>query len=644
MLNKRKCRAFFDPRLRMADNGLLHARQVDYIIRTAVKRIDCTRVLVLYIYDRAEAEQGDFTPLWTMFQTKDDYATLARQEDGSLKWRSASFENLGSDWQFADKCAFYSARDEQRISDYLRSKSNGIVALMSAQRTLLNRRARERQRQREQKIVDRMAVIGALPRGLNRWIRRSVMPAYFLCSHTSAHKPVTGVCTACGHEITLTGAKHNDKAVCPHCRKELTVKSRAKMGRIYDRDTVQVVQRTGPEELVIRVIKAEYSCEKGKTETRVYENARIFVGMSAAGSFYVQSYYLSYSDGSLTSWRSGYRPTFSCYQRSYAADTCGYVYCANLGKALAGTPWQYCPLEQFNLHYREPMELSNFFCVYAAHPHLVEHLVKTGFYNLACDLVYRYNYDKGLMDETKNRTNQMLHVAAEDVGFLRELDVTYDELKRFQELSGVKDRQRLFRWAKERKITRDVPAVLKYVTAHRLMRYVDEHSLSYGNPQDALSDYRDYLEMCAKLNYATKDKSVLFPKNLHAAHDRAAAQVKVRANALMRRNFKLAYQRIYDTLDYTSEGMMIVLPTSPEELAAEGRALHHCVGSYADRVANKECIIVFVRRCDKPQEPYYTAEIRDGRVVQLRGLKNCAPTPEVQAFSDAWERAVLRAA
>ena len=355
MLNKRKCRAFFDPQRNMAETGLLHAEQVGFIIRTAVKTIDSHRVLVLYLYDRAEAEQGIFTPRWTVFQTKDEYATLARQEDGSLIWRSASFENLGNDWHFPDKCAFYSAQDGQRVSRYLHSNSGGITALRTAQKAIQNRRAQERRRQKEQKIVDRMKVVGALPRGLNGWIRRSVMPAYFLCDHTSVHKPVTGVCTACGHSVTLDGTKHNGKAACPHCRRELTVKSRAKMGRIYDRDTVQIVQRTGPQELVIRIVKAEYSYEKGQTKTEVYENARFFVGLSPQGSFYVQSYYLSYSDGVLTNWRSGCRPKFSAYQYSFAADTCAHLYCANLHKELAGTPWQYCPITLFYQHFRELM-------------------------------------------------------------------------------------------------------------------------------------------------------------------------------------------------------------------------------------------------------------------------------------------------
>ena len=91
-INKRKCRAFADPGFKMqSHSGILHAEQIGYIIRTDVKVIDHHQTLILYIYPRGQVAQGDFRSLWTVFQTRDDYATLERQEDGSLKWRSAAF-------------------------------------------------------------------------------------------------------------------------------------------------------------------------------------------------------------------------------------------------------------------------------------------------------------------------------------------------------------------------------------------------------------------------------------------------------------------------------------------------------------------------------------------------------------------------
>ena len=68
-----------------------------------------------------------------------------------------------------------------------------------------------------------------------------------------------------------------------------------------------------------------------------------------------------------------------------------------------------------------------------------------------------------------------------------------------------------------------------------------------------------------------------------------------------------------------------------EELKKEGEALHHCVGTYMERVRKGETMIFFIRRKEEPEKPYYTLEWH-GKVVQCRGSHNCDMTPEVKAF------------
>ena len=73
----------------------------------------------------------------------------------------------------------------------------------------------------------------------------------------------------------------------------------------------------------------------------------------------------------------------------------------------------------------------------------------------------------------------------------------------------------------------------------------------------------------------------------------------------------------------------------------EGKALHHCVGSYIDKVAGGRCLSVFVRRVEEPKKPYVTVEVRDGKIAQNHGDHNSKPTEEVQNFIDLWSRKVL---
>ena len=84
-------------------------------------------------------------------------------------------------------------------------------------------------------------------------------------------------------------------------------------------------------------------------------------------------------------------------------------------------------------------------------------------------------------------------------------------------------------------------------------------------------------------------------------------------------------------LEQTIGNYTFVLPKELQELKAEGKALSHCVGTYADRVAGGKTVIVFVRQKEKIDNPLYTLEISDGKIVQLRGMKN------KDAAADAWE-------
>ena len=89
-------------------------------------------------------------------------------------------------------------------------------------------------------------------------------------------------------------------------------------------------------------------------------------------------------------------------------------------------------------------------------------------------------------------------------------------------------------------------------------------------------------------------------------------------------------------------GVKIVYPASLDNIVAEGQDLHHCVGGYVGKVAVKKTMILFLRRCEEAEKPFYTVEVLHGKVEQIRGVGNQAPTPEVAAFMDHWERQVLR--
>ena len=121
-------------------------------------------------------------------------------------------------------------------------------------------------------------------------------------------------------------------------------------------------------------------------------------------------------------------------------------------------------------------------------------------------------------------------------------------------------------------------------------------------------------------------------------HTRLSEMIKYNASQEARRKFKenMEYRK---RLEFASGGLFIRQPKNMTEIVNEGKRLHHCVGGYAQRHAYGKLHIMFIRTAEKPDVPYYTMEIStEGKIVQVRGLRNCKTTPEVQAFIEEYKQ------
>ncbi len=156
--------------------------------------------------------------------------------------------------------------------------------------------------------------------------------------------------------------------------------------------------------------------------------------------------------------------------------------------------------------------------------------------------------------------------------------------------------------------------------------------MKYLKKQDVTIDiYRDYLRMSKEQRADMHDRAVLFPKNLVAAHDRRVdAKEAIERERRMRQNRELAEKmkgmlKERKKLEYSEGEYIIRQPVSAEEIVAEGAALSHCVGGYAERHAKGKLNIMFLRRKSEPDKPYYTIEVStEFKIVQCRGYKNNA--------------------
>lgn len=425
-------------------------------------------------------------------------------------------------------------------------------------------------------------------------------------------------------------------------------------GVTSSRETCQVIQKISDEELLIRIFKVRwaYKEKKNTPAKEIYENARLFIHVVGKEGTDTEAFYYDSSYDSTTHWRRGNRPRFSPYTSGYEADDTGAIYLPSLKRALQGTPWQYCALRQFYEPTKEAMQVSTYLRVYRRHPKLIEHLVKVGFERIVSDIVYRHGMGAEI-DDTQKRTHRILRVNKEDLTMLRELNAGIDTLRAYQQYTklNLRSRQELLQWQLKNHVHTVPTQWFAYMTARKFMRYMDsqlpdymqlKRAFLYRSPmEEAISTYSDYLQMCQEQNYDMKSSQVLFPKHCNEAHDELSRYIKKCRDEQTKRAFREVYEHLAEKANLTSKKLQIVCPKQTDDLIAEGQALHHCVGTYIERVAAKKCLIVFVRRVEEPKKPYVTVEVRNGKIEQIHGDHNSDPTEEVKKFVDLWSRKVL---
>lgn len=659
-IGKRACRKFAMPELEFNLNeGVLHVESCPYIIRTAVRNIAGQRILALYIYQRESILAGSIKPRWVMFHSRDDFATLSFREDAKATWQCSTLGSLDRIGGFDSKCAFYRQQDESRVARFCKCERGAISMLGYLQRLISYRKELERKWKKQRAIIDRMKYVPVLPRDLKGFIHREVMPQYIFYDY-QRKAPGHAYCTACRHEVRIAAAKHNTSGLCPRCKKKITFKCRGRRGRIFDRETVQVLQKAEGNGLVLRIIKVYRSFADSDIPNHfeIWENARQFITLSSSGQCSVDAYYYHYKAGyDLTPWCNGYRPVFDRWKYNFTADMSGVLYQRNLSDTLKDTPWAYSQLEAFS-GIASFSGVATFLSAYIKRPK-IEHLIKMKLYRLVSGIIYGgYSYS-ALQAINFNGENMRAILGIDRPYFplLRELNPSIDQLHLIRQLlqADHKPSTEQIKWFIASKISNADAAkeLLAHMSVHKLQRYVEQQfapedeaalkRVDYYKMNTLITDYHDYLCMCKELQYDVKNSFILFPRELKAAHDSVAKTLKDKRTAEHEKAIAGSFDEWQKRYQYQSKELMMIPPHSAKEIVDEGAALHHCVRLYVKNVAEKKSVILFVRSVDEPDKSLCTVEVKDGQVTQARGFDNEEPPAQITAFIEQWKQRVLYA-
>ena len=193
-----------------------------------------------------------------------------------------------------------------------------------------------------------------------------------------------------------------------------------------------------------------------------------------------------------------------------------------------------------------------------------------------------------------------------------------------------------------------VQDILKEHGLSRSLKYLRQQTRRITGKYDGVisprvtSDWIDYLDMAQKAGMNLAIESVLYPLDLKRRHDDLVAerarlarmdhlkdvrrQIEEEAADLESRfSIEQIMQKIKKTYQYDGEKYLIRVPDGAKSILEESRYLDHCIQRgtrYFERIATRESYILFLRKKDDPNTPWYTLEVEPGGTIRQKRSYN----------------------
>ena len=613
-------------------------------------------ILVFTVNNRENVAAGILNPLMTVYidTVKEDWITLIGE-----KWSKALLYNLIDD---ARPCKthpqiakdVFDQTDLQLINDRLDTEEeNPMKAVRIWQNTIRGEENERKAKKKAEYWQRQMDKIPPLPEGFDSWIEDEGTLRSNFIFYRKKGRTTEAYCTHCGHTFTtLVKMRHNvgdpgrydymieHEYMCPNCSAILATKAWGKHKELRTDDRVVIMQ---PAEEYIAFSKFHVvkrfrrvddfpNGEKWTSWMGVYEELRVLANRMSFES--VESYEIRQVPLlKKEMWAEVRESGYYSYDKRPMNIGRGVLYTDNLEEVLKDTGVKPIVAELFlkrTSGYPQGMFKE------AAAKAYVEYLVKAGITRLAVQTVEGQFYGK---ENAKN---------------LKELiGVDGQQLHELKQINGNKNAVQALQYVKAHgeKLNRDTllfisnhhidPAELNMHrtqmslqrTVHYLAKQAKELDITF---HDARRLYNDYLSMAFERGMNLTDDIVRHTPKMRLMHDRYLEEKNMRKYEETKNSLNAKFKQIAERypvntehFKYERSGLMIMVPTCAEDIKLEGTLQHHCVGAsdtYMNRMNRGESYILFLRKKEDPETPYYTLEVDyDGNVKQSYGAYDRKP-------------------
>lgn len=484
------------------------------------------------------------------------------------------------------------------------------------------------------KIVmeEAFATMPELPAGFREYCFRNMdrIPVYYRRNGNTADC----TCGMCGESYTAKGKpSRGGSVICPSCRN----RGRWEWKRItkseFQIEDVVLIQCTSDQNLVIRVFRAEQWCKQYMPAKIAFtEHKRRFLHL---GDVYDFCYEQKYVKGKWEYiWERG---------KGYIPVTMQHLY-PGWKEEIKRSNFIYCNLDEI-LKRSWSRNIVTGLTTYANNP-AVEMFARAGMDRLVEYLLAKEGKARIVNRRGDSLKKQLRLNDKSNINLLIEKkgDVDLLEILAEKERTGASWNKEQIDFLRKRRRyyngKESVEHCLRYMSLQKLMnriqKYIEQGDYKYED--EVLRHYDDYLNIREELGYDMTNEVYTYPKNLKEKHDQMVEERRAKRDKEHADKMKVMYQGIeerFEKLDkrYSwKEGEYCIRPAhDAKEIVEEGRTLHHCVGgnNYLNKHSKGETAILFLRRAETPDEPYYTIEIRDNEILQWYGYNDKKPEQEI---------------
>ncbi len=509
-------------------------------------------------------------------------------------------EVLTNDYYYSREWIKWSSKeDEERVKDFLGENLNSYEMGIGWKK---QDQAYDRKQRRIEKL---MAEVPCVPDEVEQWVKETLFPENLLYFQKEGNR-TTYSCTACGAKSWRKKAwKHRERTSCPKCGRPVIANkgTEPKMKR----KPVVILQKYG-DKWVERQFWAYCWWEPGKKRLELCEELRAIMQQDrTSGDLWY----------GLEGAADEFEQDFWDKNRRNKRFIPSYLYPGNLDEIMEMQVMKRSAIDILAKQ-GERFHVNSYILRFRAYPFL-EYFAKSGLYRLVDECVSNPWWMSSALYLCGETQQEILRIDGNRLRRLKELNGGMRTLEwlRYEQGSGKKITRESLEWLNKYNVSMgECQELLEGIgSVNKMVNYLKKQK---EKPDKALITWSDYLKMAENEGYDITDSMIRFPRDLKLRHDQLVELGIKRRDEKRLEELKGLDIQIQHWLpeamrySWQDKNYLMIPARSCRELIEEGRALHHCVGNgdtYMKKMAEGESWILFLRKKENPETPYYTIEI-----------------------------------